>query len=78
MDRSLGRVDEFMHVSRRMRKIALQSAVGGMVLSIAGMIVASVGFLPPVSGAVCQEIIDVLAVANALRVAFAPKSLVDF
>ena len=78
MDSSLSRVDEFMHVSQRMRKIALQSAVGGMVLSIAGMIVAAAGFLPPVSGAVCQEIIDVLAVANALRVAFAPKSLVDF
>ena len=78
MDSSLSRVDEFMHVSQRMRKIALQSAVGGMVLSLAGMLVAFTGHLPPVSGAVCQEIIDVLAVANALRVAFVPKSLVDF
>ena len=78
MDSSLSRVDEFMHVSLRMRKIALQSAVGGMVLSVAGMLVAFTGHLPPVSGAVFQEIIDVLAVANALRVAFVPKSLVDF
>jgi P-type E1-E2 ATPase len=78
MDSSLNRVDEFMHVSQRMRQIALQSAVGGMVLSVAGMIVASVGWLPPVSGAVCQEIIAVLAVANALRVAIPPKTLVDF
>jgi P-type E1-E2 ATPase len=78
MDSSLSRVDEFMHVSQRMRKIALQSAVGGMVLSIAGMLVAFTGHLPPVSGAVFQEIVDVLAVANALRVAFVPKSLVDF
>jgi heavy metal translocating P-type ATPase len=78
MDSSLSRVDEFMHVSQRMRRIALQSAVGGMALSIAGMLVAFAGHLPPVSGAVCQEIIDVLAVANALRVAFVPKSLVDF
>lgn len=78
MDSSLSRVDEFMHVSERMRRIALQSAVGGMVLSIAGMLVAFTGHLPPVSGAVCQEIIDVLAVANALRAAFVPKSLVDF
>jgi heavy metal translocating P-type ATPase len=78
MDSSLIRVDEFMHVSQRMRKIALQSAVGGMVLSIVGMLVAFAGHLPPVSGAVCQEIIDVLAVANALRVAIVPKSLVDF
>jgi heavy metal translocating P-type ATPase len=78
MDSSLSRVDEFMHVSQRMRRIALQCAVGGMVLSIAGMLVAFAGHLPPVSGAVCQEIIDVFAVANALRVAIVPKSLVDF
>jgi heavy metal translocating P-type ATPase len=78
MDSSLSRVDEFMHVSQRMRKIALQSAVGGMALSIVGMLVAFGGHLPPVSGAVCQEIIDVLAVANALRVAIVPKSLIDF
>ncbi|MGD0061171.1 MAG: heavy metal translocating P-type ATPase [Verrucomicrobiia bacterium] len=78
MDSSLSRVDEFLHVSQRMRSIALQSAVGGMVLSIAGMLVAFAGHLPPVSGAVCQEIIDVLAVANTLRVAVVPKSLVDF
>ena len=34
MDNSLEKVDEFMHISRRMRSIALQSAVGGMALSI--------------------------------------------
>lgn len=78
MDSSLSRVDEFMHISQRMRRLALQSAVGGMALSVAGMLVAFAGYLPPVSGALCQEIIDVLAVANALRVAIMPKSLVDF
>lgn len=36
MDNSLRKVDEFMHISRRMRTIALQSAIGGMVLSLAG------------------------------------------
>ncbi len=34
MDNSLEKVDEFMHISRRMRRIALQSAVGGMALSV--------------------------------------------
>ena len=34
MDNSLEKVDEFMHISRRMRSIALQSAVGGMALSV--------------------------------------------
>lgn len=78
MDSSLQRVDEFMHISRRMRSIALQSAVGGMALSVVGMIFAAFGYLPPVAGAVSQEIIDVLAVVNALRVAVPPKSLIDY
>lgn len=78
LDSSLARVDELMHISRRMRRIALQSAVGGMTLSVIGMLIASAGYLPPVAGAIAQEAIDVVAVLNALRVAWAPKSLTDF
>ncbi len=77
MDNSLKKVDEFMHISRRMRLIALQSAVGGMALSVIGMIFAATGHLSPVSGAIAQEVIDVLAVLNALRAAFAPKVIHD-
>jgi P-type E1-E2 ATPase len=78
MDSSLAKVDEFMHISRRMRNIALQSAIGGIALSVIGMLIASAGYLPPVAGAVTQEVIDVVAVLNALRVALPPKSLIDF
>jgi heavy metal translocating P-type ATPase len=78
MDSSLAKVDEFMHISRRMRRIALQSAIGGMAVSIVGMFFAAVGLLPPVAGAVTQEVIDIVAVLNALRVALPPKSLIDF
>jgi P-type E1-E2 ATPase len=78
MDSSLKKVDEFLHVSRRMRRVALQSAVGGMSLSVLGMLLASAGYLPPVAGAVTQELIDVLAVLNALRAALPPRSLTDF
>ena len=77
MDNSLKRVDEFMHISRRMRFIALQSAVGGMALSVIGMVFAATGHLSPVSGAISQEVIDVLAVLNALRAAFPPKVIHD-
>jgi P-type E1-E2 ATPase len=77
MENSLKKVDEFMHISRRMRWIALQSAVGGMLLSLAGMIFAAGGYLTPVAGAIGQEIIDVLAVLNALRAAFPPKVISD-
>ena len=78
LDSSLQRVDELMHIGRRMRTIALQSAVGGMILSVVGMVFAAFGMLPPVAGAIAQEIIDVFAVANALRVAITPKTLTDY
>ena len=77
MDNSLKKVDEFMHISHRMRTIALQSAVGGMLLSVVGMVFAATGHLSPVGGAISQEIIDVLAVLNALRAAFPPKVISD-
>jgi heavy metal translocating P-type ATPase len=78
MDTSLHKVDEFFHISRRMRAIALQSALGGMALSVIGMGFAAAGYLPPVAGAIAQEIIDLLAVLNALRVAMPPRTLTDY
>jgi heavy metal translocating P-type ATPase len=78
LDSSLSRVDELLHIGQRMRAIALQSAVGGMALSVIGMLFASAGYLPPVAGAITQEIIDVFAVVNALRVAIPPRALTDY
>ncbi|MGE0361036.1 MAG: heavy metal translocating P-type ATPase [Vicinamibacterales bacterium] len=78
MDTSLQRVDELLHIARRMRRIALQSAVGGMALSVAGMGLAAAGLLPPVAGAVAQEIIDLAAVLNALRAAAPGGPLSDY
>lgn len=77
MDSSLEKVDEFLHISRRMRSIALESAVGGMLLSMLGMIVAALGFLPPVAGAITQEIIDVMAIMNSLRTIWKPAVMSD-
>jgi heavy metal translocating P-type ATPase len=78
LDNSLEKVDEFLHISRRMRTIALQCAIGGMILSLAGMALAATGFLVPVAGAIVQEAIDVVAVLNALRAAMPPRVLRDF
>lgn len=78
LDSSLEKTDELIHISRRMRRIALESAVGGMVLSIIGMTIAAAGYLTPVAGAVAQEAIDLAAVLNALRVAFYYRRLADF
>ena len=78
LETSLGRVDELIHIARRMRLIALQSAIGGMALSILGMFAAAFGYLPPIGGAIAQEIIDLAAVLNAVRVALPTHSLTDF
>ena len=75
---SLEKVDELIHVSHRMRSIALQSAVGGMAASMVGMIAAAAGYLPPLEGAILQEIIDFVAVVNAVRVALPTRALADF
>lgn len=77
MDSSLETVDEFLHISKRMRAIALQSALGGMSLSIFGMVIAAFGFLPPVAGAISQEIIDVIAIMNSLRTIWKPAIMSD-
>lgn len=77
LEPSLASVDELIHIGRRMRRIALQSAVGGMTLSMIGMLAAAAGWLAPVPGAIAQEVIDVLAVLNALRVAAARTELND-
>jgi heavy metal translocating P-type ATPase len=77
LESTLEKVDEFIHISRRMRMIALQSAVGGMIVSIVGMFFAALGFLPPVAGAIIQEIIDVIAVMNSLRTIRKPAQLSD-
>jgi len=75
---SLSKVDELIHISHRMRSIALQSALGGMAASLLGMVAAAFGYLPALEGAVLQEIIDLVAVVNAVRVALPSRALADF
>jgi heavy metal translocating P-type ATPase len=69
IDSSLSKVDTLMHISYRLRRVALQSAVGGMLISTVAMGFAAGGMLAPVAGAVVQELIDLAAVLNALRTA---------
>lgn len=75
---SLGSVDELMHIGRRMRRIAITSAMGGMLLSLAGMCAASLGYLTPIQGAVSQEAIDLLSILNSLRMILPVGQLRDF
>jgi P-type E1-E2 ATPase len=78
MSSSIGKVDELIHIGARMRSIALQSAVGGMALSVAGMLAAALGWLPALQGAIAQEVIDLAAVLNAVRVALPTRNLSDY
>jgi P-type E1-E2 ATPase len=78
LDSSLDRLDELMHIGRRMRRIALQTAIGGIVLSSIGMVLAVLGLLPPIAGAIMQEVIGTLAILNATRVAMARRPMSDF
>ena len=63
----LGRVGEVAAIARRTRRIALQSVLAGMGMSLAAMGVAAAGLLPPVRGALLHEAIDVAVILNALR-----------
>jgi heavy metal translocating P-type ATPase len=57
-----------MVIAQRSRRIALQSALVGVGLSAVAMVIAALGYLPPVQGALLQEAIDVGVILNGLRV----------
>jgi hypothetical protein len=74
----LRKVEELMHIARRTRSMALQTAVGGMVLSGNRDAVRGLRLPPPLAGAITQEVIDLLAVLNALRITVPGTRLSDF
>jgi cation transport ATPase len=61
------RVLDAVHAGRRALLIARQSVLAGMGLSFIAMGVASAGYLPPIAGALLQEVIDLGVILNALR-----------
>jgi P-type E1-E2 ATPase len=66
------RIAEAMAISRRTLRLARQSIWAGLGLSGIAMVAASLGYIPPVAGALLQEGIDVAVILNALRAAFPP------
>jgi P-type E1-E2 ATPase len=63
----LSRVPEAVRISRRTMRIARQSIVVGLGMSILAMIAAAMGFISPTPGALLQEGIDLAVILNALR-----------
>ncbi len=66
----LEKLDALFSISHRTIRIAKESIYGGIGLSIVGMVFAAFGHIPPVSGAILQECIDVVVILNALRTLF--------
>lgn len=77
LESSLSKVDELLHISILMRRVALISAGGGMFLSIIGMYFAGIGMITPVLGALLQEGVDVIAVLYALQLTWKSRILAD-
>ncbi len=65
-DRFYGIADA-IRIAQRTRRIALESVVAGMCLSVVAMGLAAAGFIAPVDGALLQEAIDIVVILNALR-----------
>ena len=63
----IDRVADAVHTGRRALSIARQSVLVGMGLSIGAMGIAALGYLPPLAGALFQEVVDVAVILNALR-----------
>lgn len=63
----IDRVADAIVIGRRTVRIARQSVVSGIGLSMCGMAFAAAGWLAPVAGAIFQEAIDVAVILNALR-----------
>jgi P-type E1-E2 ATPase len=54
-------------IARQTIRVATQGILLGIGLSVLAMLAAAFGYLPPLAGALLQEGIDVLVIANALR-----------
>lgn len=63
----LERIADAVEISRRARKIALESVTIGLGLSVVAMVVAALGYLSVIQGALLQEAIDLAVILNALR-----------
>lgn len=70
LKRDIGLFQEILHISRRSYRIARQSMILGIGLSLLGMVAGAFGYLPPVHGAILQEVIDALVIVNAVRAAY--------
>ncbi len=73
----IGVVADAIAIGRRSTRIARQSIIAGIALSSVGMMVAAAGYLPPIYGALAQEVIDLAVIVNAMRaLAYTPLTAI--
>jgi heavy metal translocating P-type ATPase len=63
----LGKVATALAIAKRTFKIARQSILAGIGMSVVLMIIFATGKFSPLEGAIIQEIVDVFVIFNALR-----------
>jgi P-type E1-E2 ATPase len=63
----LRQVWQALAIAHQTIRVATQGILLGIGLSVAAMVLAAMGYLPPLAGAFLQEGIDVLVIVNALR-----------
>lgn len=73
----LDRLSEAVAIAKRTRRIATQSVIAGIVMSIVAMGFASVGLLPAVWGALLQEAIDALTIVNLRALLYGPHAVLQ-
>lgn len=63
----LERAAHAVEIGQRTVRIALQSIWLGIIISVGLMVLAALGFLPAVVGALLQEVVDLVTILGALR-----------
>jgi len=74
VENRIDRVVDAVRIGRRSLGIARESVLAGIGLSMCGMAAAALGYLPPIAGALTQEVIDVAVILNALRALRVPAA----
>ncbi|MCX6754329.1 MAG: heavy metal translocating P-type ATPase [Candidatus Nomurabacteria bacterium] len=70
MVNNMHRVHDALHIAQSAVRLAKQSIFFGMGVSIMLMILAMLGYITPIFGAIMQEILDAIVIMNALRLNF--------
>jgi P-type E1-E2 ATPase len=67
LSRSITRVYDVLHIAKKTIVLAKQGIFFGIGASTVAMVFSALGYIPPLSGILLQEGIDIVVIVNALR-----------